>query len=123
MPGVHNPARSGCPENSALGKAIAYTLKRRLTLSRFVEGGALPLDNNRCEQAIRPVVMGRSNWLFAGSVTAGERAAKIMSLLETAKMNGLEPHACLNDVLKRLPLLPEGRLQELLPFPAYRFSE
>jgi transposase len=115
--------KDACPESSGLGKAIAYALKRRLTLSRFVEDGALPLDNNCCERAIRPVVMGRSNWLFAGSVTAGERAAKIMSLLETAKMNGLEPHAWLNDVLKRLPLLPEGRLQELLPFPAYRFSE
>lgn len=67
--------------------------------------------------------MGRSNWLFAGSLTAGERAAQIMGLLETAKMNGLEPHAWLTDVLKRLPSWPEDRLDELLPFPAYRFSE
>lgn len=55
--------QDACPESSALGKAIAYTLKRRVTLSRFLENGALPLDNNRCERAIRPVVMGRSNWL------------------------------------------------------------
>jgi hypothetical protein len=61
-----------------------------VVLSRFLEDGALPLDNNRAERAIRPVVMGRSNWLFAGS---GERAAKIMSLVETAKMYGLDPHA------------------------------
>lgn len=67
--------------------------------------------------------MGRSNWLFAGSVAAGERAAKIMSLLETAKLNGLDPHAWLNDVLKRLPLLQTEDLHELLPFPVYRFSE
>lgn len=89
-----------CPESSALGKAIAYTLKRRIILSRFLGDGALPLDNNRCERAIRPVVTGRSNWLFAGSAAAGERTARIMSLPETAKMNSLEPHAWLTDVLQ-----------------------
>ncbi|EAY4774889.1 IS66 family transposase, partial [Salmonella enterica] len=68
------------------------------------------------------VVMGRSNWLFAGSLAAGTRAAQIMSLLETAKMNGLEPHAWLTDVLTRLPSWPEERLHELLPFPEYRFA-
>lgn len=88
-----------CPESSALSKAIAYALKRRITLSRFLGDGALPLDNNRCERAIRPVVMGRSNWLFAGSAAAGECTARP----ETAKMNGLEPHAWLTDVLQRLP--------------------
>lgn len=56
------------------------------------------------------MVMGRSNWLFAGSVAAGERAARIMSLLETAKMNGLDPHAWLTDVLQRLPGWPEDEL-------------
>lgn len=76
-----------------MGKAITYALKRRVTLSRFLEDGALPLDNYRCERAIRPMVMGRSNWLFSGSAAAGERAARIMSLLETTKMNGLDPHA------------------------------
>lgn len=72
--------------------------------------------------AIRPVVMGRSNWLFAGSLPAGARAAQIMSLLETAKMNGLEPHAWLTDVLTRLPSWPEERLHELLPLPGYHFT-
>lgn len=114
--------QDACPESSALGKAIAYTLKRRITLSRFLENGALPLDNNRCERAIRPVVMGRSNWLFAGSVTAGERAAKIMSLLETAKMNGLDAHAWLTDVLQRLPGWPEEELDVLLPLPGFAFG-
>lgn len=97
-------------------------LKRCETLSRFLDDGTQPLDNNRCERAIRPVVMGRSNWLFASSLAAGTRAAQIMSLLETAKMNGLEPHAWLTDMLTRLPEWPEERLHELLPFPAYRFS-
>lgn len=114
--------KEACPESSALGKAINYMLKRRETLSRFLDDGSLPLDNNRCERAIRPVVMGRSNWLFAGSLAAGARAAQIMSLLETAKMNGLEPHAWLTDVLTRLPSWPEERLHELLPFPAYSFA-
>ena len=95
--------------------AVGYMLKRRETLSRYLDDGTLPLDNNRCELAIRPVVMGRSNWLFAGSLAAGTRAAQIMSLLETAKMDGLEPHAWLSDVLKRLPEWPEERLAELLP--------
>ena len=114
--------KEACPESSALGKAINYILKRRETLSRFLDDGSLPLDNNRCERAIRPVVMGGSNWLFAGSLAAGSRAAQIMSLLETAKMNGLEPHAWLTDVLTRLPSWPEERLHELLPFPAYCFA-
>ncbi|CAI1910023.1 Transposase and inactivated derivatives [Serratia fonticola] len=114
--------KNACPENSALGKAVGYVLKRRETLSRFLDDGTLPLDNNRCERAIRPVVMGRSNWLFAGSLAAGSRAAQIISLLETAKMNGLEPHAWLTDVLKRLPEWPEARLAELLPLEGFTFS-
>lgn len=115
--------QNACPESSALGKAIAYALKRRETLWRFLDDGSLPLDNNRCERAIRTVVMGRKSWLFAGSAVAGERATKIMGLLETAKMNGLEPHAWLTDVLRRLPSWPEERLHELLPLPEYRFGE
>lgn len=81
------------------------------------------MENNRAERAIRPVAMGRASWLFAGSLAAGERAAQIMGLLKTAKMNGLEPHVWLTDVLKRLPSWPKDRLNELLPFPSYRFSE
>lgn len=75
-------------------------LKRRETLCRFLDDGSLPLDNNRCEQAIRPVVMGRSNWLFAGSLAAASRAAQIMSLLETAKMNGLSVQRITDDPVK-----------------------
>ena len=78
--------------------------------------------NNICERAIRPVVMGRKAWLFAGSLMAGNRAAQIMSLLETAKRNGLEPHSWLTDVLTRLPEWPEERLAELLPLEGFTFS-
>lgn len=114
-----------CPKGSALYKAISYPLKSKTwaSLVRFLEDGRVPMENNRAERAIRPVAMGRASWLFAGSLAAGERAAQIMGLLETAKMNGLEPHAWLTDVLKRLPSWPEERLDELLPFAGYRFSE
>lgn len=112
-----------CPPNSALYKAIQYALNHKIALCRFLEDGALPLDNNRCERAIRPVVMGRSNWLFAGSLAAGQRAAKIMSLLETARLNGLEPYTWLKSVLTRLPEWPEERLHELLPFPENTFPD
>ena len=89
--------------NSGLSRAIAYTLKRWGALVRILDDGAWPLDNNPIERAIRPVAVGRKNWLFAGSETAGKRAAAIMSLIATAKANGIEPHAWLTDVLTRLP--------------------
>ncbi|MFG1135857.1 transposase, partial [Salmonella enterica] len=105
-----------CTPGSALHKAINYALSLKTELSRFVDDGALPLDNNRCERAIRQVVMGRNTWLFAGSLQAGHRAAAVMSLLETARLNGVEPYGWLKSVLERLPSLPEERLHELLPF-------
>ncbi|ELO0596784.1 IS66 family transposase, partial [Salmonella enterica] len=111
-----------CPPGGALHKAIVYTLARCVELGLFLEDGAVPLDNNLCERAIKTVVMGRKSWLFAGSRMAGERAARIMSLLETAKLNGLEPHAWLTDVLNRLPSWPEDRLDEFLPLPGFTFS-
>ncbi|AAZ91186.1 putative IS orf, fragment [Shigella sonnei] len=70
-----------CPPDGPLNKAINYILNRRDELSCFLGDGAVPLDNNICERAIRPVVMGRKAWLFAGSLMAGNRAAQIMSLL------------------------------------------
>lgn len=112
-----------CAPGSALYKAMQYALNHKTELCRFLADGSLPLDNNRCERAIRPVVMGRSNWLFAGSLAAGQRAAKIMSLLETARLNGLEPSAWLTSVLTRLPEWPEDRLHELLPFPENTFTD
>lgn len=81
----------------------AYTEKRWPALVRVIEDGRYPLDNNAAERVIRPIAIGRKNWLFAGSENAGKRAAAIMSLIATAKVNGIEPHAWLNDVLTRLP--------------------
>ena len=73
------------------------------------------MDNNRIENQIRPWAIGRKSWLFSGSLAAGERAADIMSLIQTAKMNGIEPLACLTDMLTRLPTHPNSRIAELLP--------
>lgn len=101
--------------NSGTSRAINYTLKRWDALRRVLDDGAWPLDNNRIERAIRPVAVGRKNWLFAGSATAGRRAAAIMSLIATAKANGIEPHEWLTDVLTRLPTTKDRDIASLLP--------
>jgi transposase len=95
--------------------AIDYTLRRWAALTRYLDDGRYPIDNNPIENAIRPVALGRKNWLFAGSETAGRRAAAIMSLLATAKANGHDPHAWLSDVLTRLPTTRDCNIQTLLP--------
>lgn len=71
--------------------------------------------NNWVENRIRPIALGRQNWLFAGSLRAGKRAAAVMSLIHSAKLNGLDPYAYLRDVLERLPAQPSSRLAELMP--------
>jgi transposase len=101
--------------NSGTANAIDYTLRRWPALARYAEDGAYPIDNNPIENAIRPIALGRKNWLFAGSKTAGQRAAAIMSLLATAKANGLEPHAWLTEVLLRLPTTRDRDIDILLP--------
>jgi transposase len=102
-------------DGSATAKAIEYSLGRWAALIRYIEDGDLPIDNNHIENRIRPVALGRSNWLFAGSLRAGQRAAAVMSLIESAKLNGHDPYRYLKDVLERLPTQPASRLQELLP--------
>ena len=100
---------------SATEKAIKYSLGRWIALMRYLEDGDLPIDNNWLENRIRPVALGRSNWLFAGSDRAGRRSAVVMSLIQTAKLHGLDPYAYLRDVLERVPLTPHSRIGELLP--------
>ena len=75
----------------------------------------MPIDNNPVENAIRPIAIGKKNWLFAGSERAGKRAAAIQSLLATAKINGLEPYAWLKETLEKLPSWPYSQIDELLP--------
>jgi len=101
--------------NSGLRRAVDYTRRRWDALVRILDDGAWPIDNNPIENAIRPIAVGRKNWLFAGSETAGRRAAAIMSLIATAKANGLEPHAWLTDVLTRLPTTKDRDIDSLLP--------
>ena len=106
--------------NSGTAKAIDYTLRRWNALARYTDDDAYPIDNNPIdnnpiENAIRPIVLGRKNWLFAGSETAGKRTAAIMSLLATAKTNGHEPQAWLTDVLTRLPTTLDRDIDALLP--------
>lgn len=101
--------------NSGTARALAYTLRRWDALVRYAEDGRHPIDNNPIENAIRPIALGRKNWLFAGSEQAGRRAAAIMSLLATAKANGIDPHAWLTDTLVRLPTTLDRDIDTLLP--------
>lgn len=103
------------PDGAATAKALDYSLKRWVALTRYLDDGQLPIDNNWIENQIRPVAIGRNNWLFAGSLRAGQRAAAVMSLIQSAKLNGHDPYAYLKDVLARLPTHPASRIGELLP--------
>ena len=107
--------RQKVPEGSATAKAIDYILRRWRALTRFLEDGQVPVENNWIENQIRPVAIGRNNWLFAGLLRGGQRAAAAMSLIQSAKLNGHDPHAYLKDVLTRLPTHMNSRIEELLP--------
>jgi transposase len=101
---------------SGTAKAIEHALKRWPALQRYTSSGSLPIDNNPVENAIRPIAIGKKNWLFAGSERAGRRAAAIQSLFATAKLNGLDPARWLADTLDKLPTCPNSRIDSLLPF-------
>ncbi len=107
--------RQKVPDGSATAKAIDYSLNRWAALTRYLDDGDLPADNNWVENQIRPIAIGRNNWLFAGSLRAGKRAAAVMSLVHSARLNGHDPYAYLKDVLERLPTQPASRVHELLP--------
>lgn len=107
--------RQRVPDGSATSRAIDYSLSRWTALTRYLGDGRMPPDNNWIEYRIRPIALGRNDWLFAGSLRAGQRAAAIMSLIGSARMNGLDPYAYLRDVLERLPTQPASRIAELLP--------
>ena len=102
-------------EGVAIAKALDYSLKRWTALSRYLDDGAVPIDNNHIEQQIRPWALGRKNWLFAGSLRSGQRAAALMSLIQSAKLNGHDPYAYLKDVLMRLPTQRASEIAGLLP--------
>jgi hypothetical protein len=103
------------PEGSAIAKALDYSLKRCIAATRYLNDGAVPIDNNWCENQIRPWALGRSNWLFAGSLRSAKRAAAIMSLIQSARLNGHDPYDYLKDGLTRLPAQRASEITELLP--------
>jgi len=107
--------RTQTADGGGTAKAIDYTLRRWVSLIRYAETVHLPIDNNAVENAIRPIALGKKNWLFTGSERAGIRAAAIQSLLGTAKLNGLNPAQWLADTLEKLPTWPYSRIDELLP--------
>ena len=101
---------------SPLGQAATYTLNQWDALCRYLDDGELTIDNNRAERAMRPLAIGRKNWLFVGSPLAGERAAILFTLVASCKDNLVEPWAYLRDVFTRLPQgLSDEQLLELLP--------
>ena len=102
-------------DGGAAAKAIDYTLNHWVALTRYLDDGAVAIDNNHLERQIKPWAMGRRAWLFAGSELAGKRAATVMSLVQSARLNGHEPWAYLRDVLARLPTQLNSRIEELLP--------
>ncbi|WP_026096520.1 IS66 family transposase [Ideonella sp. B508-1] len=107
--------RGRVPDGGATAAALDYSLRRWKALGRFLHDGAVSIDNNHLENLMRPWAMGRKAWLFAGSELAGQRAAMVMSLVQSAKMHGHDPWAYLRDVLERLLAHPNHRLDELLP--------
>ena len=107
--------RLGTTKNASITKAIEYCLKRWQALTRYLDDGNLPIDNNWAENQMRPWALGRKNWLFAGSLESGQRAASIMSLIQSARLNGIDPYAYLADVLRRLPTHKDKDIDELLP--------
>ena len=107
--------RQRVPDGSGIAGAIDYSLNHWAALSANLRDGNVPVDNNHAENQMRPWAVGRKSWLFAGSELAGQRAAVVMSLVVSAKLNGHDPWAYLKDVLTRLPTQPNSRINELLP--------
>src|SRR5450830_577522 len=103
------------PNGSATAKALDYSLKRWVALTRYLDDGAVPIDNNQVENQTGRGVLGRPNGFFAGSFRRGKRGAAIMSLIQSARMNGHDPYAYLKDVLTRLPTQRASEIEELLP--------
>ena len=109
--------RAKLAKADATAKAIDYSLSvsNWRGLTRYLGDGQVPIDNNAAENAVRPLAVGRKNWLFVGSQQAGERATVVPSLIESAKLNGHDPWAYLKDVFERLPTLKQRDLAQLLP--------
>jgi transposase len=108
--------RARLSRHAEVAKAIDYMLKRWPSFTRFLDDGRICLTNNAAERALRGIAIGRKSWLFAGSDRGGERAAAMFTLIETAKLNGIDPQAWLTDVLGRIADHPASKLDQLLPW-------
>lgn len=104
------------PGKGDLAKAFRYGLSRKDAFSLFLSDGRVAIDNNPAERALRPIGIGRKNWLFAGADTGAETLARAMTIIETAKMNGLDPQGYLADILARINDHKINRLDDLLPW-------
>lgn len=108
--------RAKVSSKSEIAKAINYSLNHREAFTRFLHDGRICLSNNAAERAVRGIAVGRRNWTFAGSDAGGQRAAAVYSLVETCKLNNVDPQAWLAYVLAHLPEHPAKRIDELLPW-------
>ena len=108
--------RSKLPRKSDLAGAIRYMQGQWAALCLYVTDGTVEIDNNAAERAVKPVAIGRKNYLFVGSDAGGEEAAGLYSLIQTAKMNGINPEEYLADVFARIADFPVKRIHELLPW-------
>jgi hypothetical protein len=100
---------------SPLGKAISYTLRNWKALNRYTEAAFLSIDNNLSERQIKQMVIGRKNWMFAGSENGARNAAILFSLVVSCKLTGVDPFAYFRDILTRLQHHPADRIHELIP--------
>ncbi|OYR31830.1 putative transposase [Brucella lupini] len=107
---------STLPQKQKLAEAMRYALSRWAALSVYIDDGRVEIDNNIAERAMRPLGIGRKNWLFAGSDKGGERIANILTIIETVKLHGHNPEVYLTDVLTRFQDHPKDRLEDLLPW-------
>ena len=108
--------RAKLSRHNAVAKAIDYMLTRWQALTRFLDDGRICLSNNAAERALRGLALGRKSWLFAGSERGAERAALMYTLIQTAKLNGVDPQSWLADVLARIAEIPQTSLPDLLPW-------
>ena len=108
--------RAKLSRHNDVAKAMDYMLKRWSTFARFLDDGRICLTNNAAERALRGIALGRKSWLFAGSDRGGERAAVMYTLIQTARLNDVDPQAWLADVLARINDHNIRKLDQLLPW-------
>ena len=108
-------ARAEVLPKGPAAEAISYALNQRKYLERYLGDGRIPIDNNAIERQMRSVAVGRRNWTFCGAEPGGHWAARLFGLMNTCKLQGVNPHAWLRDVLERVRIHPADRMAELTP--------